>query len=314
MSNWIQWRLTVPQEQAESCAELLMEVGCGGSQIEDVQLVFDESEDATFMTRDDAVVTGFYEAIDPATLAETEFDLQQALQNNGITARLERTAVDDTDWSEKWRENFPPLAIGRFLIIPSWEVKTTPETDAISIRIDPGLAFGTGQHPTTHMCLELIGERLPAGDTPEGESPRVLDVGCGSGILSIAAAKLGSRVWGSDLDPWCVRATAENAADNKVEVEVVEAAGLDWATESFPIVVANLMSSLLISLSPQLARVTAPGGLLIVSGISEPRADEVAAAFTEAGFTQLERRERDGDTRGDFLERWAAFVFKRNED
>jgi ribosomal protein L11 methyltransferase len=175
---------------------------------------------------------------------------------------LQIEAVQSHDWANEWRENFPPLEIGRFLIVPSWE--SVDESDLIQIQLDPGLAFGTGQHPTTRMCLELLGEVLS-----DGNEIRVLDVGCGSGILSVAAAKLGARVVASDLDPWCVAATKENAVANGVDerIEVDGRANLDWVAEPFPVVVANLMSDLLIRLAPEISRVTQTGGVLVISGI-----------------------------------------------
>lgn len=142
----------------------------------------------------------------------------------------------------------------------------------------------------------------------------MLDVGCGSGILSIAAAKLGARVVASDLDLWCIEATQENAMLNDVEarIEAKLVADLGWVETPFPFVVANLMSDLLIRLAPELARVTQPNGTLIVSGISSPRADDVQRALEAVGFRREEKHERDGETRGDgWTERWSAFRFER---
>jgi ribosomal protein L11 methyltransferase len=172
------------------------------------------------------------------------------------------------------------------------------------IRLDPGLAFGTGQHPTTQMCLELLSERA---STLAGKT--LLDVGCGSGVLSIAACKMGAQATASDFDPHCTEATRENAAMNDVQFSVVEAAGLDWCQETFDVVIANLMSDLLITLAPALARVAKEQSTLIVSGISSPRADEVEGALHQAGFSIHEKRERNGELRGNVQERWTAFVF-----
>ncbi len=300
--SWHLIRLTVAPADAESAADFLLNCGCEGVQIEDTAIVFDQSEDATLIQREQTTLTGYRR--DDAT--QTQGDVAASLARVGFEADFHIEAVASHDWANEWRENFPPLQIGRFLIVPSWE--DAPQTDKIAIELDPGLAFGTGQHPTTRMCLELLGDLNLNGQ-------KLLDVGCGSGILSIAAAKLGARVVGSDLDEWCIAATNENAEKNNVAIEAKLVANLDWASEPFPFVVANLMSDLLIRLAPELARVTATPGTLVVSGISAPRADEVEAALNKAGFATQIARQMDGEVRAEsdetWTERWAAFVLKR---
>ena len=300
--SWHLIRLTVAPLDAEAASNFLLDHGCEGVQIEDTAIVFDQSEDATLVQREQTVLTGYRR--DDAT--QTPDDVAASLARIGFEADFTVEAVASHDWANEWRENFPPLEIGRFLIVPSWE--DAPQSDKIAIELDPGLAFGTGQHPTTRMCLELLGELKLDGE-------RLLDVGCGSGILSIAAAKLGADVVGSDLDEWCIAATNENAAKNRVEIEAKLVADLGWATEPFAFVVANLMSDLLIRLAPELARVTGAAGTLVVSGISAPRAAEVEAALNNAGFATRIARQMDGESRAEgddtWTERWAAFVFTR---
>lgn len=299
--KWLLCRLTCAPDLSDFCSNWLLENGCEGVQVEDTSIKFDESEDATLEARDEVVVTGYLRAG-----KDTDSVLLAAWLEDGVEADLKIEPVETKDWANQWRENFPPLEIGPFLITPTWEDVT--DTDKIVIRLDPGLAFGTGQHPTTRMCLELLAEVVTEG-------VRLLDVGCGSGILSIAAAKLGAKVTGSDLDPWCVSATQENAELNGVEIEVYGDADLGWMTSPFPLVVANLMSDLLIRLSAELARVTEVGGILVVSGISLPRADDVEVALRAAGFETWQKRTMEGESRteGDssWTERWAAFIFRR---
>lgn len=312
MPDWIKLRLSAPQAEAETCAQLLLDAGCGGAQIDDCAVLFDESEDATIALKVEATITGYLTA--RSQLEPAQKLLETALQRGSLLARLEVEIVAAQDWSTVWRENFPPLDIGRFRVVPSWEAAAPPgsavptQNSAIIINLDPGLAFGTGQHPTTRMCLELVGDYVRS---EAGVQPTLLDVGCGSGILSIAAAKLGARVTASDLDPFCVEATRDNTRTNEVTAHIVRAAGLQWTTGHFDFVIANLMSALLVALAPSLAAVARPGGTLIVSGISAPRAAEVEAALHEAGFTTIERRDQDGEQRGDFTERWSAFVLQR---
>jgi ribosomal protein L11 methyltransferase len=334
----MQFSLEVEAAQADLAALVLHEGGCTGTQIDDRELVLDESEDASFSPRSRVRVVGY------ADLGELQLDapqlqqqLEAALSEHGIAAELVGEDVDDTDWATQWRENFPPLEIGRFRIVPSWQeqpeaVEAEVSQDGlIPIQLDPGLAFGTGQHPTTFLCLQLLGDEIAhrageiAGASTSGASTSeaagtLIDVGCGSGILSIAAAKLARelgwplQVLASDLDEWCVQATQDNARDNGVppgeSFEVALAAGAAWTSRTFDIVVANLMSDLLISLAGDLRARCHPASTCILSGISSPRADDVQRAMEAAGFEAAEKREREGDTRGDYTEKWAAFVLR----
>ena len=297
---WTRISATVAREYSDLAAQAFLDAGCGGVQIEDIRLE-DRGEDAAFLETPEVVVTSYIECED----LSVEERVQAALAEYSIPAKTETEVIDAPDWSTSWRENFPVLHIGSFAIAPTWE--EFPEGDEMVIRLDPGLAFGTGQHPTTQMCLELLSERA---SMLEGKT--LLDVGCGSGVLSIAAAKMGAKVSASDYDPHCIEATRENAALNNVEMEIVEAAGLDWRREDSEIVIANLMSDLLISLASELSRVTR--NTLIVSGISSPRADDVQAALEAAGFSTVEKREKDGEQRGDILERWTAFEMLQTKD
>ncbi len=338
--RWFSLALEVSPADVDNASAFLHSLGAQGVQIEDTQILFDQSEDAAIVPRESPLVTGYFEIASATQLEElrgavneppasanhshTSADDGTVRADDGTVRADDRTVradgsfrpvnvrweeIETQDWATKWRENFPPLEIGPFLIVPTWEEVPTDASERIVLRLDPGLAFGTGQHPTTHLCLELLAQELEG----RGEVA-LLDVGCGSGILSLAAAHLGARVVASDLDLWCVEATRENAQLNGVSerVEAKLVADLEWVKAPFPFVVANLMSALLIRLAPDLARATLEGGTLVVSGISSPRADDVRAALEAVGFTTQEKRERDGETRGDgWIERWSAFVFRR---
>ncbi len=308
MPQWTLFRLETPLDQAENAAQILHDAGCTGTQIDDREIVLDDSEDATFVPRDLAIVSGY---LDPDADAETARQIiENACAAQQIETALHSEPIDDSDWATNWRENFPPLSIGRFQILPSWE-EATPDANLIPLRLDPGLAFGTGQHPTTHLCLELIGQYVPnVVENCSASTCRAFDVGCGSGILSIALAKLGAQVLASDLDEWCVEASEENASENEVEIEVVQATGANWTSEKFDVVVANLMSDLLISLAPQLRARCKPASTCILSGISSQRAEDVKNALFGAGFELIEERERAGETRGDYTESWCALVLR----
>jgi len=183
--------------------------------------------------------------------------------------------VPDADWVRLTQAQFGPIQVGeRIRIVPSWHAEDTgPEpTDAmVHLQLDPGLAFGTGSHPTTHLCLEWLAESLSHGAT-------VLDYGCGSGILAIAARKLGAgRTLAVDIDEQAVQATRNNARTNGVELAAMLPDGLDAGVSD--VVVANILSNPLKVLAPMLAARVAPGGHLVLSGVLERQADDVIQAY-----------------------------------
>ncbi len=199
--------------------------------------------------------------------------------------------VPDEDWVRLTQSQFGPIVVGeKIWIVPSWHRETAdvpPESGdgIVRIELDPGLAFGTGSHPTTHLCLEWLADHVRDGDT-------VLDYGCGSGILAIAARMLGAgRVDAVDIDEQAVQATARNAAANGVRIDACLPDDLPEGTSR--IVVANILSNPLKVLAPMLAARVGPGGSLVLSGVLERQADEVAAAY--APWVRLQVwRVRDG--------------------
>lgn len=179
--------------------------------------------------------------------------------------------VEDEDWVRRTQEQFAPIVVSdRLWVGPGWH-EPAPGWSGAVVRIDPGMAFGTGSHPTTRLMLEYLASRIPAG-------ARVLDYGCGSGILAIAAARLGAAaVDAVDLDPLAVETTAANAARNAVALRAMGPEGLPPG--DYDVVVANILAQPLIVLAPLLAARVAPGGRIALSGILEAQADEVAAAY-----------------------------------
>ncbi|OGN79134.1 MAG: ribosomal protein L11 methyltransferase [Chloroflexi bacterium RIFCSPLOWO2_12_FULL_71_12] len=191
--------------------------------------------------------------------------------------------IRDEDWLEAWKAQFGPIRIGPFFIRPSWSDAAAAET---TIVLDPGMAFGTGLHPTTRQCLEALGER-----TLKGRS--VLDVGTGSGILAIAAAKRGARpVVGVDTDPLAVRAATENAARNDVRVDVRAGSAAD-VEGRYELVVANLVAEVLVPVAPELRARLASGGTVIVAGIVAEKEQGVIDAFAAAGLAVAGRDQQD---------------------
>lgn len=198
-----------------------------------------------------------------------------------------RKSVADEDWAECWKQFYHPRRIGRSLVIcPSWEAFEAKPEDRVLV-LDPGMAFGTGYHASTALCMELLEEAEPSGD--------VLDVGIGSGILSLSALLLGAeRVTGVDVDPVAVRVARENLDRNGFgdRAQVRQFEGVPEGEHD--LVLANIVASVLVELAPRLARAAKPGGRLILGGIIDDRRDEVVEAFTRQGLELEAEREREG--------------------
>ena len=197
------------------------------------------------------------------------------------------------DWLAAAREDVEPIDLGSLWIGPQW---ADPPPDRVVVRLEPGLAFGSGRHPTTRLCLERLAAKPPEG-------MEVIDYGCGSGILAVAAAALGARrVIAFDIDPQALRATVENARANGVSdrvcVVAAEAAMRAPVVAPVSLVIANILAGTLVELAPALSALTRPGGNLVLSGILEPQAAEVVAAYC-AGFDMLVGGESDGWVRLD---------------
>jgi ribosomal protein L11 methyltransferase len=195
---------------------------------------------------------------------------------DGLPA-FERREIADANWVDLTQSQFEPIAVGnRMWIVPSWHAKPSQAeaADAIVLRLDPGMAFGTGDHPTTRLCLEWLVENLRPGNT-------VIDYGCGSGILAIAAKKLGAGdVVGTDIDDQAIIAAGSNAADNAVDICFTSSQR--FKSPPADIVVANILSNPLKMLAPLLTSLVGPNGRLVLSGILERQWHEVAAVYAPA--------------------------------
>lgn len=203
----------------------------------------------------------------PALLAE----VQQALALTGLKYQLE--TIEEQDWVRATQAQFEPIRVtDRLWIVPTWH--TSPNPQAINIVLDPGLAFGTGSHPTTHLCLSWLAN-LPAAQLQQAQ---LLDYGCGSGILAIAAKKLGvASVTGVDIDPQAIVASRDNALQNQVDALFYDSA--EFLHRSYDIVVANILSSALMVLAPVLAQSCKAGGLIALSGILDSQQDLLLAQY-----------------------------------
>ncbi len=305
--NWLEVSMTVNGELAEAIADVLARYAPNGVTTEQaVDFVNDEDEGTPV-----GPITVRAYLIADGKLEETRQKLEEALFYLGMIQPLPApvfTPLEDQNWMEAWKVHYQPIPIGRRLVIvPTW--LESPDASRISIRIDPGMAFGTGTHPTTQLCLELIEDyfiRLPS--SPD-RGPAVIDVGCGSGILSIAALKLGAEfALGVDIDDASVRASLENADANGIAAgkfsincgSVNEVVSGRYQIRNAPLVLANILAPIIIRLFDMgLAKLVAPGGVLILSGILAEQAEEVIASAKAHGLT-LQKKKVMGE--------WVALV------
>jgi len=274
---WLQIKVSIPPEQAEAYEDLLLAAGCAAVTYQDAadQPIF-EPDLGTTPLWSDTVVTGLFAA--EHDLRETLQLLQTAQQQiaTGQTALPEFKAeiLEDKDWEREWMKNYHPMQFGqRLWICPSW--REAPDPNAVNLMLDPGLAFGTGTHPTTALCLEWL-------DAQTLENKKVTDYGCGSGILGIAALLLGAdHVIAVDSDIQAIQATRDNLGRNKLSDDRLDA----YLPESAPqaatdVLVANILAGPLVELAPTLAERVKPGGLLALSGLLIHQADEIIQAYS----------------------------------
>ena len=291
--KWLELSVEADVEAVEAVSEVLGRVG-NGTAVHPTRLIRDPDDELA--AREDPaapfVVTAHVpDGDDAAAAVEATERALWHLQAFGLrpVGALRVRRVDDADWTDAWREHYVPQRVGRVVIVPSWAEEAIGPNE-VAITLDPGMAFGTGLHPTTRGCLLLLQdvEPMPA---------EVLDVGCGSGILALAALRLGAaHAVGRDTDPLAVHVAAENADRNGLadRFEVHPGTVELPAARRYPLVLANLVASVLVDLAPALAAHTAPGGTLVASGIIESRATEVIDALLANGLRVVTRRD-DGE-------------------
>ncbi|QSP95166.1 50S ribosomal protein L11 methyltransferase [Marinobacter salinisoli] len=284
---WIQLKIPAGPEEADQLEDLLMEMGADAVSMEDAadQPLY-EPDPGTTPLWSQTVVTGLFQAgqdIDQLC-ADIRDAWHQSTQQT--LADIEVSLVKDQDWERAWMDDFHPLQFGqRLWIVPSWH--QAPDPDAANLMLDPGLAFGTGTHPTTALCLEWL-------DGQDVTGKQVTDYGCGSGILGLAALLLGAEhVIGVDTDPQALEASRDNARRNNVADDRLDL----YLPENEPdtqadLMLANILAQPLIGLAPHLAKLTKPGGQLVLSGILSNQAREVMAAY-EPWFIMDEPEQRE---------------------
>jgi ribosomal protein L11 methyltransferase len=285
-------------EAVEAVSEILGRAAPGGTSIEPGFELVNEGLGARIDPTRPATVRAYLPARDRAAAERAAAGVAEALghlQAFGLRpiGELRTRLVDEADWGEAWKTYFPVLRVGRRMVIrPTWR-RHRRQADDVVLALDPGMAFGTGLHPTTRLCLAAVEGLADCGLL---NGARVLDVGCGSGILAIAAVKLGAaRAVGLDTDPIAIEATQANARRNAMTRRIRARLGsLPSGEPAFDVVLANLIAGVLVPLAAGLRDELRPGGSLLASGIFIDREPEVRAAFEAAGL-HVSGRLADGD-------------------
>lgn len=298
--NWREIAVTVSSAGEEAVADLFYQLGCPGVSVEDPELLKSYVESGVWDYHDfgevaltgTSVVKGYiYEDEELQTkLERLDEGLKTLLQSfPDWVLQVKGLTVQEEDWATSWKAYFKPVRIGRhFLIKPTWE-EITPHPEDVILELDPGMAFGTGTHATTSLCLEAL-EEIVKSDM------RVFDLGTGSGILAIAAAKLGAQVEAIDLDSVAVKVARENVELNQVTAQVrVQQGDLGSVLEGqADLVVANIIADIILMLIPDLKRIMKKDGEFLASGIIEHRSSDVEEGLREHGLEVLERKDNSG--------------------
>lgn len=280
--SWLEITLTVPAHEKDRVEAALEDVGAlsitlrdADAETPDERAIFEPGVGETPLWSMIVIDALFETTTDRAGLLDVLVDLVPELEPAQIGFR----DIADQDWTRVWMDQFKPMQFGRRLWIYPWNIDPPDDADNVIVRLDPGLAFGTGTHPTTALCLAWL-------DGIELDNQRVIDFGCGSGVLALAALKLGAaQVIGIDNDPQAITATHDNAERNGVaeRLQVLLPSDVDHAAlrASVDVLVANILAGPLAALAPQLAASLKPGGKLALSGILREQADELVVRYAE---------------------------------
>lgn len=311
--KWSEFAIQTTNEAVEPVSNILHEAGASGVVIEDPLELVKERENVFgeiyHLNPDDypdeGVVIKAYLPVN-SFLGDTIDAIKESI-NNLLLFDIDLgknvvsiSEVNEEEWATAWKKYYNPVKISeRFTIVPTWEDYTPVSSDELIIELDPGMAFGTGTHPTTVMCIQALERTVTPGDL-------VVDVGTGSGVLSIAAALLDAkRIQSLDLDEVAVQSAKQNIEINNVQDKVTVSQGnlLDGVNEQADIVVANILAEVIMRFTDDVAKVVKPGGYFIASGIIQTKKQDVKEAIIASGFTVEETI---------LMEDWVAIIAKRN--
>ncbi len=311
--KWFEIAIHTTNEAVEPVSNILHEAGASGVVIEDPLELIKERENVfgeIYQLNpadypDEGVMVKAYMPV-TSFLAETIEAIRDSINNlSSYDIDLGQNAVSisevhEEEWATAWKKYYHPVKISeRFTIVPTWEEYEPVSSDELIIELDPGMAFGTGTHPTTVMCIQALERTIQEGDL-------VVDVGTGSGVLSIASALLGAKhIQALDLDEVAVESAKMNVKLNKVQdlVDVSQGNLLDGVDEQADVVVANILAEIIMRFTDDVGKVVKTGGYFIASGIIQPKKEDVKNAIIASGFTIEETIQ---------MEDWVALIAKRN--
>ena len=302
--NWIRIRVSAKREHLDTLIAIMSMID-NALMIEDFSDVEQELDgvygdliDEELLTKDRTVAAVSVFVPDEKSPREAELYVRERTKECGIDAEIILSGVREEDWADSWKKYYKPIKTGKQLVIvPVWETYN-PAPGEVTVLMDPGMAFGTGTHETTRLCASLLETYVKAGD-------HVLDVGCGSGILAICAAKLGAAdCFACDIDPVAVRIAGENATLNHTENVACAVSDLLLGVpdRKYDVCVANIVADVIIRMAPDIGRYMTDAGVLIVSGIIEERAEEVSGVLEANGFSLVDSLRENG---------WYAGVVKK---
>ncbi|MEG6569034.1 50S ribosomal protein L11 methyltransferase [Thermoanaerobacterium thermosaccharolyticum] len=286
--KWLEVKVTTSVEAEEAITNIMHEIGAGGVVIEDpndLKMLNDDSEwdyvDPDMIVNSDKVVISAYFPLMPNTVDKVSIikDRIMGLKEYNLDIgdfTFETSEVDDNDWANSWKKHYKPFKIGKRVVIkPSWE-DYTPLGNDIVVELDPGMAFGTGSHETTKMCIEFLEDNVKPNDV-------VFDVGCGTGILSIVSSKLGAKkVYAVDLDDVAIKVASLNVKLNNLNnVEVLKSDLLHELTGKADLIVANIIADIIIKATYDIHEKLNENGIFISSGIIKDRKDDVLDAISK---------------------------------
>lgn len=303
---WTQIRVTVPLEQLDTLSALMSMIS-NNLMIEDysdietnLRTCYGDLIDEKILNADRTIASvSVYVPSDRSYADDVSF-LRDRMAAAGIDGKLELVGVNEEDWANNWKQYYKPVKIGdRIVICPAWEIYQ-PTGDELVVRMDPGMAFGTGTHETTRLMIRLLEAYTRPGC-------RMLDVGTGTGILAICASRLGAGICRAyDIDPTAVRVARDNIRESGLQNITCDRSDLlrqvDLSDGRYDLITANIVADILIRMMPDVGNYLAPGGHLLLSGIVAERRDDVAAAAAANGFTVVDALVDNG---------WCALVVSR---
>ena len=304
-SVWTQVRVTVKLERLDDLVAIMSMVS-NNLQIEDysdidLKTCYGDLIDESLLNADKTIASVSVYLPAEKSVPECISFLRERFAATGLEdARLETVGVNEEDWANAWKAYYKPIKVGKKLVIvPAWEKYTAAEGEIV-VRMDPGMAFGTGTHETTRLVIELLEKYVTEGC-------RMLDVGTGSGILAICASKLGAAECRAyDIDPMAVRVARENVKDSGIENVTCEVSDLlrqADASVEYDVICANIVADIILRMIPDLAPFMSERTVLLASGIITERAEDVIAGFAAHGYRVVERNEENG---------WCALAVKKN--